>query len=343
MKKLLFLTLLGVVLLGGMTFAGGQQEAEEDGPEIAVLVKIEGIPWFDRMQVGIEEAAEELGVNAYMVGPSDAEAAAQVQLMEDLIERGVDAIAIVPNDAAAMQPAVEKAQEEEIVVLSHENVFEDEMVDYNLETINQDVYSRNPVDALVRWLEETGRMDDYDEDNPAGIVHLVGSLEVPLHNYWADTANEYMEEEYPFIQPITDRLPTAESVEDSRSAALDLIRTYDDDLVGIIGWGSLGPIGAAQAVQEQGLEEDLWVGGSAIPSTAVSYLDNGSLKWAQLWDPADAGYALVYIAAQMAQGEEITEGMEIPDLGEVFQEGNTLYVEAEVEMPDAETAEGFGF
>lgn len=343
MRKTLLLCLVGVFVLGGAVFAGGEQEVDEDATEIAVLVKIEGIPWFDRMEVGIEEASEDFDINAYMVGPSDAEAAAQVQLMEDLIERGVDAIAIVPNDAAAMQPVIEKAREEGIIVLSHENVFEADMVDYNLETINQDVYSKNPVDAFVRWLEDTGKIDDYDEDNPAGIVHLVGSLEVPLHNYWADTANEYMEEEYPFIEPITDRLPTAESVEDSRDAVLDLIRTYGDDLVGVIGWGSLGPIGAAQAIQEQGLHDDLWAGGSAIPSTAVSYLENDSLKWAQLWDPADAGYALAYIASQMVEGEEITEGMEIPGLGPISKDGNTIYVEAEVEMPDAEAAEGFGF
>ncbi len=33
--------------------------------EIAVVVKIGGIPWFNRMEVGVKDAASELGVNAY--------------------------------------------------------------------------------------------------------------------------------------------------------------------------------------------------------------------------------------------------------------------------------------
>ncbi len=343
MKRTLVLSLVAITLLAGPAFAAGAPEVDPDAPEIAVVVKIEGIPWFARMQEGIERAAEEFGVNAYMMGPADAEAAPQVEIIEDLIEREVDAIAVVPNDPLAMEPVVRRAREAGIAVLSHENPFEDHMVDWNFETIDSDAYGQAPIDAFVEYLRETGEIDRYDEDNPAGLVHLVGSLEVPLHNYWADVATEYMEAEYPFIQIITDRLPTAESVEDSRDAVLDLHRTYGEDLRAVIGWGSLGPIGGAQAVEELGIEDELWIGGSALPGTVAAYLDRGSVKYAQLWDPADAGYGLVYLALQMIEGEEIVEGMEIPGLGPIGITGNTVFVEAAAQMYDAETARELGF
>jgi simple sugar transport system substrate-binding protein len=72
--------------------------------EIAVVVKIGGIPWFNRMEVGVKDAASELGVNAYQIGPSDADPAQQVKIVEDLIAKGVDAICVVPNDAKALEP-----------------------------------------------------------------------------------------------------------------------------------------------------------------------------------------------------------------------------------------------
>jgi simple sugar transport system substrate-binding protein len=321
----------------------GQEQMEGEKPEIAVVVKISGVPWFNRMKKGVQAAADEFNVNAYQQGPSNAKAAPQVQMVEDLINRGVDAIAVVPNDAEALQPAFKKAREEGITVLTHESPFNTTGVDYDIETIDQVEYARSAIDHFVEDLEEEGDRNEYSEENPAGLVHLVGSLTVPLHNFWADEANEYAQENYPFIEVLTDRLPVAESVDESRSAVLDLITTYGDDLRGVIGWGSLGPIGAAQAVQQRNMNNELYVGGSAIPSTVAQYLENDAVDYAELWDPRDAGYALVWVATQIAQGEEIQDGMEIPGLGEIKVQDKVISVNAIKEMPTAEAARDLGF
>jgi simple sugar transport system substrate-binding protein len=349
-RTVLFLMMVAVAL--APIFATGQQETQqtddgeqtaEEQPEIAVVVKISGIPWFNRMQAGVEEAGGQLNVNAYQQGPSNAEAAPQVQIVEDLISRGVDAIAVVPNDADALQPAFERARRQGIVVLTHESPFNTTGVDYDVETIDQEQYARNAVDEFVADLEEEGDRDQYSEENPAGLVHLVGSLTVPLHNFWADTANEYIEENYPFIEILTERLPVAESVDESRSGVLDLITTYGDDLRGVIGWGSLGPIGASQAVRQRNMQEELYVGGAAIPSTVAQYLEDDSADYIQLWDPRDAGFAMVYIASQMVRGNEIEEGQEIPGLGPISIDDKVISVNAIREMPTAEAARELGF
>ncbi|NTW43821.1 MAG: substrate-binding domain-containing protein, partial [Anaerolineaceae bacterium] len=70
---------------------------------IAVVVKITGIPWFNTVETGVKKAAAELGVNAYQTGPAQADPAAQVKIVEDLVAKGVDAIAVVPNDAKALE------------------------------------------------------------------------------------------------------------------------------------------------------------------------------------------------------------------------------------------------
>jgi len=311
--------------------------------EIAVVVKIAGIPWFNRMAEGVEQAAKELGVNAYLVGPATADPAPQVQMVEDLVTRGVNAVCVVPNDAKALAPVFQKAREKGIVVITHESPFETEAIDWDVETIDSVQYGKNPIDVIVEKLKEAGELEKYTPENPAGFVMLVGSLTVPLHNFWADTALAYAKEKYPFLKELTSRLPTAESVEDSRAAVLDLITTYGDQLKAVIGWGSLGPIGAAQAVAEKGMEDKIIVVGSAIPSTVAPYLKTGAVDWAQLWDPKDAGYAMVYIAKQILDGVEIKEGMEIPGLGPIKVEGKVISVNQIKLMPNAEAAEALGF
>jgi len=315
--------------------------AQSKSYEIAVVVKIAGIPWFNRMAEGVKKAAKELGVNAYLVGPSTADPAAQVQMVADLITRGVDALCVVPNDAKSLIPVFQKARSQGIVVLTHESPFETTAVDWDIETIDSVEYGKLPINAIVRKLVESG--EKYTEDNPAGFVMLVGSLTVPLHNYWADVAVKYAKTNFPFLKELTTRLPTAESVADSRTAVLDLITTYGDKLKAVIGWGSLGPIGAAQAVQEKGLQDEIIVVGSAIPSTVVPYLQSGAVDYAQLWDPADAGYAMVYIAKQMLEGKTIESGMEIPRMGPISINGKVISVNQIKMMWTADDAASLGF
>ncbi|MCK4516660.1 MAG: substrate-binding domain-containing protein, partial [Spirochaetaceae bacterium] len=112
MKKgiVLWAALALLMLTPAMLFA--RAEAEDDVFEIATVVKITGIPWFNRMEVGVTRAAEELGVNSYQIGPADADPAQQVRMVEDLISKGVDAICVTPNDATALEPVFNRAREQ---------------------------------------------------------------------------------------------------------------------------------------------------------------------------------------------------------------------------------------
>ena len=75
---------------------------------IATVVKVDGIAWFDRMRDGVKQFGEETGHDTWMLGPSQADAAAQVQIVENLIAQGVDAIAIVPFSVEAVEPCFEE-------------------------------------------------------------------------------------------------------------------------------------------------------------------------------------------------------------------------------------------
>lgn len=331
-STLLILAVIAFGLIVSPTVALAQSEQSDEDIDIAVVVKISGIPWFNRMKEGVQEAAETFNVNAFQQGPANADPAPQVKMVEDLIARGVDAIAVVPNDAKSLTPAFEAAKEKGIHVLTHESPFFTEAQEYDIETINNTNYGKLAIDQIAERTE-----------GEVGYVMYVGSLTVPLHNYWADVAVEYAKEEYPRMTLLTERLPIAESQEDSYRSTLDLIRTYGQNLDAVIGWGSLGPPGAAQAVRQKGLSDEIIVGGTTTPAQGAPYLADGSIDWLQLWDPKDAGYAMVYIAKQLVKGVEVEEGMEIPGLGKITIDGKVISVDQTVYLEDPEEAESFGF
>jgi simple sugar transport system substrate-binding protein len=295
------------------------EEKPKEKYEIAIVVKIAGIPWFNRLEEGVKQAAQELDVNAYMLGPKDADPAQQVKIVEDLVAKGVDAIGVVPNDAKSLEPVFAKAKEKGIVVLTHESP--DQVGnDYDLELIDNVKFGQHHWDKLVEFMGDEGEF-----------AILVGSLTVPLHNLWADEGLKYAAQKYPKLKLVTERIPSAEDQELSRQKVLELIKAYPD-LKGVIGFGSLGPPGAAQALQEKGLCDKIAVVGTVIPSHAAPYLKNGCLDWGILWDPKDAGYGLVWLAKYLLDGNKVVDGLEIPGIGKAALEGNVLKFDAMIDI-----------
>ena len=78
--------------------------------KIATLVKVDGIPWFARMRVGVRRFAENTGQDAFMVGPARADGALQAQMINELVNQGVNAICIVPFSVSAVEPALKIAR-----------------------------------------------------------------------------------------------------------------------------------------------------------------------------------------------------------------------------------------
>ena len=330
-RKGLFLAILAVAMLSALTVSCGPQAAKQPDEEyeIAVVVKITGIPWFNRLEEGVNQAAEELNVNAYQVGPADADPAQQVKVVEDLVAKGVDAICVVPNDAKSLEPVFAKAKEKGIIILTHESP--DQVGnDYDLELIDNVAFGQHHWDKLVEFMGDSGEY-----------AIFVGSLTVPLHNLWADEGIKHAEQNYPNLKLVTERIPCGEDQELARQKTLELIKAYPD-LKGIVGFGSLGPPGAAQALKEKGLTDDIAVVGTVIPGHAAPYLKDGSMSHGILWDPKDAGFGLTWVAKQMLEGKEIEDGMEIPGIGKIVLEGNVVKVDAMIDIT-ADNVDSFGF
>lgn len=304
--------------------------------EIAVVVKINGIPWFNRLEEGVKKADAEFDdVKAYQQGPSDADPAQQVKIIEDLIAKGVDAICVVPNDAKALEPVFEKARSKGIIVLTHESD-KQKGADYDIELIDSKKFGEENFETLAQAMGGKGEF-----------ALFVGGLTVPLHNYWANVGLEYVKAKYPEMKLVTDRIPCGESVEESFKKTMELTKTYPN-LKGIVGFGSLGPIGAAQALKKKDMKGQIAVVGTVIPSHAAPYLKEGYITHGYLWDPADAGYAMVAVAREILQGKTITDGMEIKDLGaiQLFEDpeakGKVLKFDKILDIT-AENAESLGF
>jgi simple sugar transport system substrate-binding protein len=256
--------------------------------------------------------------------------AQQAALVEELIAKGVDAIAVVPNDPASLESAFKKAKEKGILVLTQEAV-DQASNDYDFELIDNSKFAQENWDALVKCMG--GASGEY--------AVLVGGLNIPLQKLWADEGLKYAREKYPNLKLVTDPIPYSENQELARRKVTELIQTHPQ-LKGIVGLGSLGPPGAAQAVKDRGLQDRICVVGTVLPSHAATFIKDGSLDQGLFWNPTDAGYGLVWLAKQILDGQRPATGMEIPGLGPITVDGRVIRANSIIHI-NKDNVDSFGF
>jgi simple sugar transport system substrate-binding protein len=305
-RKVLLVT-LGVMVVAAcgalFLFASGDKEKGEEQLEIVMVAKHEGISWFDDMRVGVEQFGKDYGVNAYQIAPEGGDPAKQVQMTEDLIAKGVDAIAVVPNDPLSMVPVLKKAKEAGIVTVSHEAQQLEGIVDWDMESFVNEDFGRLMFSALAEAMNYEGQY-----------TGCVGALTMETHMQWWNAGVKLQKQKWPKMQLVTDG--PIEDKNDEKLAydkVVEILKTYPD-LKGIYGCTVATCAMGALALEERGIE-DVKVAGLGLPSVNGPYLKSGSLYRAHCWRPADAGYVSCLIAYKVLMGEEIADGVNLVKSG----------------------------
>src|SRR3954447_8217729 len=99
---------------------GGPKDVRTKTIRIVTVVKRTGIVWFERMEEGIKQFAEQTGVDATMTGADDADPQKQADIIRKLIGEKPDAITVVPNSPEALEDVLRQARAAGIKVVRHE-------------------------------------------------------------------------------------------------------------------------------------------------------------------------------------------------------------------------------
>jgi simple sugar transport system substrate-binding protein len=324
MKRILFILFVFLFLLaacgGGDTAAPAVEEpaaeapaaeepaaeepaAEEPAPmeelNMATVVKLTGVGWFDRMEEGVVDFdADNEGVTAFQQGPSQADAALQVQVLEDLVAQGVDALCVVPFQPETIEPVLKRARDQGIVVVSHE-ASNQQNVDYDIEAFDNAAYGVHLMDHLAKLMGEEGEY-----------VVFVGSLTSTTHNEWVDAAIAHQLETYPNMTLVGDKNESYDDAQTAYERMQEVLVAYPN-VKGMQGSSANDVVGAGQAVEEAGLNDEIAVVGTSLASMSGALLETGAVDLISFWDPALAGYACNQLALMKIRGEEPTDGMDL--------------------------------
>lgn len=285
-------------LVGAVLAATVGTLAAQDKPTIATVVKISGIPWFNRMETGVKEfAASTPTVNASQSGPATADAAQQLKIIDDLVARKVNALAVVPMDPAVIEGALKRAMDRGIVVVTHE-ADNQKNTQANIEAFDNAAYGTALNERLASCMGKQGKWTSF-----------VGSLGSRTHLQWVD-AGAKNAAKYPGMQLVDAKNESFDDANKTYEKAKEILRKHPD-IKGFQSSAGNDVIGIGRAIEEAGLAGKVCLVGTGLPNPSAKLLESGAITAIGFWDPKDAGLAMNKVAKLLLEKKPLTNGIDL--------------------------------
>lgn len=293
-----------IVMIMGVSplFAGGQQDGD-DTIQVTYIPITSGIPYFDPIIQGMQDAVEKQGGVFSMIAPNEVSPTSQIPLIKTQIQRDVDVICISPNSVDAMNEVLAEAREKGIIVLTvNDDILGHE--EYRDGSILSADYNQLAEDSFKVFAEKMGYNGSF--------VVLSSTTDAPFQNNQIAIYKKIMsgDAKYADMEMVEVLYGNDEPLK-SLTEAEAALQKYPD-LDGIMSPTTVGVVAAAQAVENANAQDQVTVYGLGTPNQCRNYIKSGVLAGAMLWDTYRTGYVAGDIAVQLAKGElTLSAGKEV--------------------------------
>lgn len=295
MKKTVILLFISALFLIPviLSFAGGAEEGETAAEKHAFIFKNTGNPYGEKQMQGFADGIEEMGFEAITRAPDQPTAEAQIQIIEQLIAQRVNSISITGNDFDALQPALKKAMNEGIAVLSADSAVNPESRITHINQADSEMIGRTLIQAA------------YEMSGGAGeIAVLSATSQASNQNLWIEWMQKELDENpgrYADLKLV--RIAYGDDLRDKSFAETEGLLQSFPNLKVIIAPTTVGIAAAGRVITDRGLIGQVAVTGLGLPSEMAEYIENGSCPYMFLWNPIDVGYLTAYAATAASRGE----------------------------------------
>ena len=259
-----------------------------------IIPKAVGGNWFKRSEIGGQTWAEDTGNMSMMVGSTKADAAVQIQSIQDALALKPDIISIIPNSPEACEPIMKQAMDSGVIVTTQEAS--------NAKNINVDVEAFDNAAYGAHFFEAAMKKLGAAKDSKGKYVYFVGFLTSPTHNQWAQGAIDYQKANFPGWECVTGKQVEGEENQQVSYAKVKEFLQKDPTIKCFFGSSAADPPGCALAIDELGLAGKIIVMGTCMPSLAGPGLKSGAITMGSFWDPFEAQYVCNEIAVDIMNG-----------------------------------------
>ncbi|HEX7021700.1 MAG TPA: ribose ABC transporter substrate-binding protein RbsB [Trueperaceae bacterium] len=270
-------TLIGLVT---MLALGAFAQAQDVGLSISTLNN----PFFIDLQEGAQQAADDEGLDLTVLDAQN-QVGTQVSDIEDLITRGVKVLLVNATDSAAVVPAIRRANEAGIPVITVDRAAEGGKVAYHIASDNV-AGGRMAAEYICKQLGGQGK-----------VVELQGIPGTSAARDRGQGFNDYLKENCQVLEVVArqpagfDRAQGLSVMENILVAEpeIDAVFAHNDEMA----------LGALQAIQSSG--RDIMVVGFDATPDAVQAVQECRLAATIAQQPVEMGKLAIHKAAEIIQ------------------------------------------
>jgi ribose transport system substrate-binding protein len=298
MKKLLVLFCSFAVC--SLFLCDCQRGEKTTGPTIALVMKTLNNPFFIEMEKGAVKAADSLGVHLIsQAAEREVDVEKQMQIIENLIQRRVDALCVAPSGSREIVPAIVKANRAGIPVLT---------VDTRVDKTTLDEAGGHVVTYIGSDNVEGGRIAGEflleKLGNRGKIVILEG---IPGHETGDARLTGFHSavDGVPGVEIVASQ--TANWERDQGFNVFQNILQAHPDVQAVFACNDMMALGAVEAVAEAGKSGDIIVAGFDAITDAVDAIKAGKMAGTVAQNPYEMGRVAVINAYGLINGQTIPD------------------------------------
>lgn len=296
--KRIFSILLILILLGGCTTADYNNSDDQDKPKtIAVLLKAIVNPYWQEMRSGMQDAADDLGVELVLLYPeSETDVEQQNMIFRDLIAQKPDAIICAPCDSM-MGPQMETlAKQADIKLFAVDTAAENTDVPYI--GVDNEKVGAMAAEHLAKTLNYSGQ-----------VAVFTGSQIQSPHFY---RANSFLKtiRQYPGIDIVAMRY-TASDFEHGMAETKTVLNLYPD-LDGIFCTSAVMSLGVVEQVKAMFRQNYVQIVTVDTQPDALAAVSSGQISGLITQDGYANGYQAIKTAVDGLSGKKVEQNTYLP-------------------------------
>jgi ribose transport system substrate-binding protein len=280
---------------------GDGDEAADGGEEPLDIVLIQGVAgdeFYITMDCGARAAAEELGVNYSVQGPNEFDPTEQIPIVEAVTAQQPDAILIAPTERTALAGPLQAAQDAGITVVLVDTIVDDPNIGISRIATDNVEGGRVAGEALVELIGGEGTVFvNTTQPGVSTVEERVQGFEEVIEG---EPGIEYLGAEFNNDDP-------------TRAAEItSAVLAANRDLTGIFATNLFSAEGAATALRDAGVEEQVQLVGFDASPGQVAQLEEGLVQALVAQNPREIGVQGVETAVASLRGEDFEAQITTP-------------------------------
>lgn len=291
-KRSAALIMIAVLLLCGLSGCKDGRGFDSDTPSVAIIIKGSESDFWNDVKKGALSAATEFNIDITFEGPDNEEDyETQNRMIENAVSRNVGAIILSAIDYEKNAPAVRKAAEKGIKIIT---------VDSDVDVADKELFiATDNYSAGLKTAQVAQKLCGEQESINIGIV-----------NYGENTENgskrlQGFQDEIKNVKNarIVAMVSVSSNAQSATAGARKLLEENPQINV-LVGFNEWSTLGVGMAIKELGLKEHVCAIGFDNNTECVGMLETGELDTLIVQNPFSMGYLAVMNAANILSGKK---------------------------------------